>query len=183
MPAISRPATGAQARGIDPRPSMTARHFGGSCRPGACAIPQAAADLGPGSAQPVACTPAGALRNSPSRDRTLMGAPAPPAAPPAPPRHLQNPFGAAKPRETVIAAKMGKTEEEVLKEEVSKEKLHVSDQKTRGRPGLPVKARYWWAGCCRRDERSWAAAGGAEAWLQAGNACVGMCSPSGSFSP
>ena len=37
----------------------------------------------------------------------------------------QNPFGAAKPREAVIAEKLGKTEEEVLKEEVTKEKLHV----------------------------------------------------------
>ncbi|PRW56023.1 type II cytoskeletal 2 epidermal [Chlorella sorokiniana] len=36
-----------------------------------------------------------------------------------------NPFGAAKPREAVIAEKLGKTEEEVLKEEVSKEKLHL----------------------------------------------------------
>lgn len=39
---------------------------------------------------------------------------------------LQSPFGDAKPREVVIAQKVGKTEEEVLKEEVSKEKLHVS---------------------------------------------------------
>lgn len=46
-----------------------------------------------------------------------------PLPPPLPP---QNPFGAAKPREAVIAEKLGKTEEEVLKEEVSKEKLHVS---------------------------------------------------------
>ena len=128
MPAISRPATGAQAQGIDPRPRMTARHCGDSCWPGACASPQAAADLGPGSALPVACTPARGLRQRPSRDRTLMGAPAPPAAvPPRRPARLQNPFGAAKPREAVIAAKLGKTEEEVLKEEVSKEKLHVSD--------------------------------------------------------
>jgi hypothetical protein len=39
---------------------------------------------------------------------------------------VQNPFGAAKPREAVIAEKTGKTEEEVLKEELSKDKLHVS---------------------------------------------------------
>lgn len=44
----------------------------------------------------------------------------------APPPRLQSPFGDAKPREVVIAQKVGKTEEEVLKEEVSKEKLHVS---------------------------------------------------------
>ncbi|KAL4457646.1 hypothetical protein ABPG75_012511 [Micractinium tetrahymenae] len=37
----------------------------------------------------------------------------------------KNPFGDAKPREVVIAQKVGKTEEEVLKEEVSKEKLHL----------------------------------------------------------
>jgi hypothetical protein len=40
----------------------------------------------------------------------------------------QNPFGAAKPREAIIAEKLGKTEEEVLKEEVKKEKLHVRQQ-------------------------------------------------------
>lgn len=66
-----------------------------------------------------------------------MRAPRPPTVPaPSPalaaaarrrPRcRAQNPFGAAKPREAVIAQKTGKTEEEVLKEEVSKEKLHVS---------------------------------------------------------
>ncbi|KAL4442924.1 hypothetical protein ABPG77_008415 [Micractinium sp. CCAP 211/92] len=37
----------------------------------------------------------------------------------------KSPFGDAKPREVVIAQKVGKTEEEVLKEEVSKEKLHL----------------------------------------------------------
>lgn len=40
---------------------------------------------------------------------------------------LQNPFGEAKPREAVIASRVGKTEEEILKEEVKKEKLHVGD--------------------------------------------------------
>lgn len=59
-----------------------------------------------------------------------------PAWPLTPPAHAarpapQNPFGAAKPREAVIAEKLGKTEEEVLKEEVSKEKLHVSGACTR----------------------------------------------------
>lgn len=38
---------------------------------------------------------------------------------------LQNPFGDAKPREAIIASRVGKTEEEILKEEVKKEKLHV----------------------------------------------------------
>jgi hypothetical protein len=38
---------------------------------------------------------------------------------------VQSPFGAAKPREVVIATRVGKTEEDVLKEEVKKEKLHV----------------------------------------------------------
>lgn len=38
---------------------------------------------------------------------------------------MQSPFGAAKPREVVIATRVGKTEEDVLKEEVKKEKLHV----------------------------------------------------------
>lgn len=52
----------------------------------------------------------------------------PPAAACLPPGRPQNPFGAAKPREAVIAEKLGKTEEEVLKEEVSKEKLHVRTQ-------------------------------------------------------
>ena len=40
--------------------------------------------------------------------------------------HLQSPFGAAKPRERVIAERAGKSEEDVLKEEVQKEKIHVS---------------------------------------------------------
>lgn len=44
----------------------------------------------------------------------------------APRPRLQSPFGEAKPRETVIAARVGKTEEEVLLEEVKKDKLHVS---------------------------------------------------------
>ena len=39
---------------------------------------------------------------------------------------LQNPFGAAKPREAVLANRVGKKEEEILKEEVLKEKLQVS---------------------------------------------------------
>lgn len=39
---------------------------------------------------------------------------------------LQNPFGAAKPREAVLATRVGKKEEEILKEEVLKEKLAVS---------------------------------------------------------
>lgn len=38
---------------------------------------------------------------------------------------MQSPFGAAKPREVVIATRVGKTEEDVLKEEVKKEKLHL----------------------------------------------------------
>jgi hypothetical protein len=37
----------------------------------------------------------------------------------------KSPFGAAKPREVVIATRVGKTEEDVLKEEVKKEKLHL----------------------------------------------------------
>ena len=57
----------------------------------------------------------------------------PPARRPRP----QNPFGAAKPREAVIAEKLGKTEEEVLKEEVSKEKLHVSRRAQGGPPPPP----------------------------------------------
>lgn len=38
---------------------------------------------------------------------------------------LQNPFGAAKPREAVLADRSGKTESEILQEEVAKEKLKV----------------------------------------------------------
>lgn len=38
---------------------------------------------------------------------------------------LQNPFGAAKPRETVLAAKLGKKEEDILKEELSKDRINV----------------------------------------------------------
>lgn len=38
---------------------------------------------------------------------------------------FQNPFGAAKPREAVLAEKTGKTESEILQEEVNKEKLKV----------------------------------------------------------
>ncbi len=37
----------------------------------------------------------------------------------------QNPFGAAKPRETVLAAKLGKKEEDILKEELNKDKINV----------------------------------------------------------
>ena len=89
----------------------------------------------------------------------LSGAPRDAGVAPSPPR-AQNPFGAAKPREAIIAARSGKTEEEVrrggqaegaparrsrslerrrvrsrvcalpslqvLKEEVQKDKLHVS---------------------------------------------------------
>lgn len=39
---------------------------------------------------------------------------------------LQNPFGAAKPRESILANRVGKKEEDILKEEVLKEKLAVS---------------------------------------------------------
>jgi hypothetical protein len=39
--------------------------------------------------------------------------------------HPQNPFGAAKPREAVLANRSGKTESEILQEEVAKEKLKV----------------------------------------------------------
>ena len=39
--------------------------------------------------------------------------------------HAQNPFGAAKPREAVLANRSGKTESEILQEEVAKEKLKV----------------------------------------------------------
>lgn len=38
---------------------------------------------------------------------------------------VQNPFGAAKPRETVLAAKLGKKEEDILKEELSKDRINV----------------------------------------------------------
>jgi hypothetical protein len=38
---------------------------------------------------------------------------------------MQSLFGAAKPRELVIAQRVGKSEEEILKEEVQKDKLHV----------------------------------------------------------
>ena len=38
---------------------------------------------------------------------------------------LQNPFGAAKPRETVLAAKSGKSEKDILAEEAAKAKLNV----------------------------------------------------------
>jgi hypothetical protein len=37
----------------------------------------------------------------------------------------KNPFGAAKPREAVLAEKSGKKEEDILKEEVTKDKLHL----------------------------------------------------------
>lgn len=40
-------------------------------------------------------------------------------------RDPQNPFGAAKPREAVLANRSGKTEDEILKEELSKDKLKV----------------------------------------------------------
>ena len=38
---------------------------------------------------------------------------------------VQNPFGSAKPRETVLAAKLGKKEEDILKEELIKDKINV----------------------------------------------------------
>lgn len=37
----------------------------------------------------------------------------------------QNPFGDAKPREAILAAKTGRTEEEIVREEASKTKIHV----------------------------------------------------------
>ncbi len=37
----------------------------------------------------------------------------------------QNPFGAAKPREAILASRSGKTEDEILREELAKEKLKV----------------------------------------------------------
>jgi hypothetical protein len=37
-----------------------------------------------------------------------------------------SPFGAAKPREAILAARTGKKEEDILKEDASKERLHVS---------------------------------------------------------
>ena len=40
---------------------------------------------------------------------------------------MQSVFGAARPRETIIAARVGKTEEEILKEEVQKEKIKVRE--------------------------------------------------------
>lgn len=61
-------------------------------------------------------------RRQPAARSPVLSPPTAAAVPPCP----QNPFGAAKPREAVIAEKLGKTEEEVLKEEVTKEKLHVS---------------------------------------------------------
>jgi hypothetical protein len=39
---------------------------------------------------------------------------------------MQSPFGAAKPRELVIAVREGKSEEDILRDEVKKERLHVS---------------------------------------------------------
>jgi len=39
---------------------------------------------------------------------------------------VQSPFGAAKPRELVIATREGKSEEDILRDEVKKERLHVS---------------------------------------------------------
>lgn len=60
--------------------------------------------------------------------------------PPLPAR-AQSPFGNAKPREAVIAGRVGKTEEEVLKEEVkSTYKLHVS----------PCSV-AWWAGVAGQE--------------------------------
>lgn len=38
---------------------------------------------------------------------------------------MQNPFGAAKPREAVLADKLGLKEEDVLKKEVLKERVKV----------------------------------------------------------
>jgi len=37
-----------------------------------------------------------------------------------------SPFGAAKPREAILAARTGKKEEDILKEEAAKDRLHVS---------------------------------------------------------
>jgi hypothetical protein len=50
---------------------------------------------------------------------------------------LQNPFGAAKPRELVIAQRVGKTEEEILLEDAKKQKLHVSRARLDHPPWLP----------------------------------------------
>ena len=40
--------------------------------------------------------------------------------------YLQNPFGQAKPREAILATRTGKKEEDILRDELLKEKLKVS---------------------------------------------------------
>ena len=57
---------------------------------------------------------------------------------------LQNPFGAAKPREAVLATRVGKKEEDILKEEVLKEKLAVSPSLCQESP-CPTCAASWQA--------------------------------------
>lgn len=39
--------------------------------------------------------------------------------------YLQNPFGQAKPRESILAGRSGKKEEDILKDELSKDRLRV----------------------------------------------------------
>lgn len=38
---------------------------------------------------------------------------------------MQNPFGQAKPRESILAGRSGRKEEDILKDELSKERLNV----------------------------------------------------------
>ena len=64
---------------------------------------------------------------------------------------MQSPFGEAKPREVVIAQREGKAEDEVLKEEVKREKLRV-------RPLLNVFPSFlavMWINLCAHDPRGW----------------------------
>lgn len=40
---------------------------------------------------------------------------------------MQNPFGEAKPREAILAAKTGRSEQDIVREEASKTKVHVRE--------------------------------------------------------
>ena len=66
----------------------------------------------------------------------------------------QNPFGAAKPREAVLAQRTGVKEEDILKADAAKDKLQA---RTRGREGL--RGARWHA--VARRGAGWGRAAGA----------------------
>jgi len=52
---------------------------------------------------------------------------------------VQNPFGQAKPRESILATRTGKKEEDILRDELLKEKLKVAPLPSANLAGRPIR--------------------------------------------